>query len=269
MNIEKLEYSEIVTVGQGSPIIGVVGLVHGDEICGRAVLDGLKSLSPYGTLKLIYANLPAEKAETRFVEENLNRVFPGNPNGSLEQRIADRLKTRLFECDYIIDIHSTSYHTPPFVISTIDFPEYDELAAMTGLDKYLILGGEVANGNSLLDYCRTLGVPAISFEAGEHNNPSTVDNARSVVDNFLANLHITHEKCRMSVPDKYRFIEQVKVPSETFMVYPLVNFKELPAGAPYGRDENKEYSLSYDCIPILFSPKFIDHDVFIAAERIE
>ena len=43
MNITTLDNSSIIEIGKGKPVVGIVGLVHGDELCGRAALDYFKS----------------------------------------------------------------------------------------------------------------------------------------------------------------------------------------------------------------------------------
>ncbi len=68
-----------------------------------------KSLS--GTLILVHiANLPGFQRRTIYYNphdwKNLNRVFPGDPQGSLSQRIAHLLKKEVIDrCDYLIDLH--------------------------------------------------------------------------------------------------------------------------------------------------------------------
>lgn len=118
-----LENSKVITLGDGQyPIIGVVGLVHGKEIVGRKVLDQLERELPAelktGQVKLIYANLAAEKAGEDLIETNLNIAFPGKPNGTLEERTAFQLRSHLNGCHWVLDMHSTEMDYGAFVVST-------------------------------------------------------------------------------------------------------------------------------------------------------
>src|SRR3989344_5657592 len=123
--------SEIIELGNGKPVIGVVGLCHENERSGRVVLDNLATnLKPIiGRVKLIYANRIAEEVNKRKLDSDLNRVFPEDKLGNLEERTAFSLAPHLAECDYVLDIHSTSYPTEPFAISTIDSEAFDSLSS--------------------------------------------------------------------------------------------------------------------------------------------
>lgn len=267
----RLTNSEIVEIGEGKLVIGIVGLVHGDEPCGRAILDELvaSNLKPKGKLKIIYANLEAEKQNKRGVEGNLNRSFNGK-QGTLEERTAVELSAYLSDCDFVIDIHSTSYPTEPFVISTIDNSKFDKLASFTGLDKYVIMAGDMASGTSLIDEVSRRGGIGISFEAGTHNDNNSVLVARKVVNNLLINLKMLEGEGIIKTPEKFYGRFKIAKPSETFKAYDTIkNFELLKAGTSYGRDEFKEYSLDEDGYPFLFSDKLIDGLVFLMADKIK
>jgi predicted deacylase len=96
-------------------VLALVAGVHGYEYPPILALYRLKekirpdSLS--GTLVLVHvANLPGFQKRIIYYNphdwKNLNRVFPGNPEGSLSERIAFALKTEVIDkCDALIDMH--------------------------------------------------------------------------------------------------------------------------------------------------------------------
>lgn len=101
--------------GTPGPTTLVLGGMQGDEYEGPVAIDNLAhELEPSsltGRLILMPAvNLPALETGRRLSPldgRNLNREFPGNPRGSLTQRIAHFLVDRLLpECDHVIDLHS-------------------------------------------------------------------------------------------------------------------------------------------------------------------
>lgn len=107
-----------VTVIHGAEKGGVLALVagvHGFEYPPILALYRIKNLvSPAdlaGTLILVHiANLPGFQKRIIYYNpfdwKNLNRVFPGAPNGTLSERIAFVLKKEIVEkCDYLIDLH--------------------------------------------------------------------------------------------------------------------------------------------------------------------
>ncbi|MBC7967599.1 MAG: succinylglutamate desuccinylase/aspartoacylase family protein, partial [Fuerstia sp.] len=106
----------ITTVANGTgPTALVLGGNHGDEYQGQiAALKLARELTPEmvtGRIILIPSlNFPAARAATRLSPldgMNMNRAFPGNPEGSVTSQIAHFLTTVLFPLsDVVIDIHS-------------------------------------------------------------------------------------------------------------------------------------------------------------------
>ncbi len=109
-------YIPMTVVAQGpGPTVLVLAGNHGDEYQGQiAIMKLARELSPArvkGRILLIPSlNFPAAIAATRLSPldgMNLNRAFPGNPEGSVTSQIAHFLTTVLFPlADVVIDIHS-------------------------------------------------------------------------------------------------------------------------------------------------------------------
>jgi predicted deacylase len=104
----------IIARGKG-PTVLALGGNHGDEYQGQIALMKLAGeLTPEmvtGRIILIPSlNLPAARAATRLSPldgMNMNRAFPGNPEGPVTSQIAHYLSTVLFPLsDVVIDIHS-------------------------------------------------------------------------------------------------------------------------------------------------------------------
>lgn len=107
-----------VTVINGSKPGGVLALVagvHGYEYPPILALYRLKeNIDPAtlsGTLILVHiANLQSFQKRIIYYNphdwKNLNRVFPGDPEGTISQRVAYVLKKEVVDrCDYLIDLH--------------------------------------------------------------------------------------------------------------------------------------------------------------------
>jgi N-alpha-acetyl-L-2,4-diaminobutyrate deacetylase len=102
-----------VANGQG-PAVLVLGGCHGDEYEGQvAALKLFRELDPgqvSGRVIIIPClSIEASKAGTRVWPSgvNLNRVFPGSPDGGPAEQLADFLTRELFpRVDAVIDIHS-------------------------------------------------------------------------------------------------------------------------------------------------------------------
>jgi predicted deacylase len=96
-------------------VLALVAGVHGAEYPPVLATYRLKSLidpkALAGTVLLVHiANLPSYQRRTIYFNpfdwKNLNRVFPGDPNGTLSQRIAHVLTTEIVDrCDALVDMH--------------------------------------------------------------------------------------------------------------------------------------------------------------------
>jgi N-alpha-acetyl-L-2,4-diaminobutyrate deacetylase len=104
----------IVARGKG-PTVLVLGGNHGDEYQGQiAAMKLARELTPEmvtGRIILIPSlNFPAARAATRLSPldgMNMNRAFPGQPEGAVTSQVAHYLTTVLFPlADVVIDIHS-------------------------------------------------------------------------------------------------------------------------------------------------------------------
>ena len=114
----------VVANGDG-PTALLTGGNHGDEYEGPAALFELaRSLDPAevsGRIIIVPAlNYPAFRAATRtspIDRGNLNRSFPGRPDGSLTEKIADYVTRHLIPlADIVLDFHSGG--------KTLDFLPY-------------------------------------------------------------------------------------------------------------------------------------------------
>jgi N-alpha-acetyl-L-2,4-diaminobutyrate deacetylase len=101
----------------------VLGGVHGDEPEGQVAALGLARETPLDDVRgrLIVVpcvSIDAARAFTRLWPSgaNLNRSFPGSPNGPPDGQLADYLTRRLFpRADVVVDMHSggrSSMHLP-------------------------------------------------------------------------------------------------------------------------------------------------------------
>ena len=101
--------------GGDGPVTLLLGGCHGDEYEAPVALANLagelRGMAVQGTVIVVPSvNLPATLSGTRLSPLdglNLNREFPGNPRGSVTQRLAHAISTQLVPlCDHVIDLHS-------------------------------------------------------------------------------------------------------------------------------------------------------------------
>jgi predicted deacylase len=159
------------------PTVGVVSGLHGDEISTAELVLSLLPLLPpddlAGTVLLIPMASPLTfESATRSTAHdmaNLNRVFPGNPAGTVTEMLAHALVDQVLAgCDAIVDLHSEPdsmgircLYTPP--------PDDDHgrrsfaLAQASGNPILYLTEGMPG---MLTTVARARGVPAVMPETG-------------------------------------------------------------------------------------------------------
>jgi uncharacterized protein len=106
---------ERLTFGSGSPSVAVVGGLHGNELNGLHTCNILAGLLSHvrlqGTVHIVPAvNVFGMDQGTKrwpFDDRDINKAFPGDPEGSVVERIAYALLEHT-DADVCIDVHSAS-----------------------------------------------------------------------------------------------------------------------------------------------------------------
>ena len=114
------DYTARIPVGvaigdEEGPGLAVIGGVHGTEYAAQDATvefwDEIDASQLKGSVRVVLcADTAALEGHSAYVNpidgENLNRMWPGDADGSLTQRIAHRITTEVIEqCDAVIDVH--------------------------------------------------------------------------------------------------------------------------------------------------------------------
>lgn len=108
----------IVSIGEGARTVGIVAGVHGNEpeslFIVRELLARLKTTNLSRRVKILAGANPFGlmygTREAAFDALDLNRSFPGNPDGTLTQRTAYAIFEEFRACEVVVDIHSIVNH---------------------------------------------------------------------------------------------------------------------------------------------------------------
>lgn len=165
---------EVIRGKLDGPTLFVSAAVHGDELNGveicKRLLDmrQLKEIS--GTLLVIpIVNVFGFNNLSRYLPDrrDLNRSFPGSPNGSLASRLAHVFMTEVVsKATHGIDLHTGPVHRRNLaqIRADIDHQETLELAEAFGIP--VIIKSNVRDG-SLRQAVLERDVPMLLFEGGE------------------------------------------------------------------------------------------------------
>lgn len=104
-----------LTGSADGPRVGIAGGTHGDEPVTvetvRRLLIELESRELRGSVVAIPCTNPhalqALSRHTPVDELDLNRQFPGDPDGTFSQRLAHVVWSEIENCDYLIDFHGS------------------------------------------------------------------------------------------------------------------------------------------------------------------
>jgi uncharacterized protein len=168
-----------VTVARGEedgPILYVTSALHGDEINGiaivRRLLDGLDKTLVRGTLVAVpVANRFGFDARDRYLPDrrDLNRCFPGDPQGHLGARIADVLFRKVvLGCDAGVDLHTAASGNANLCHLRGDAGDARVRPLLRAFGTPVMVDGAGPKG-SLRRAATDAGVPTILYEAGEPN----------------------------------------------------------------------------------------------------
>ena len=102
--------------GLSGPKIAILACVHGDESYSLNVFRRLKKLHLLkGEISFYLVHPQAFTQKKRFIDEDLNRAF-SKDSKSCEGNLTKIIKRELEKFDYVIDLHSTTSKTAPFLI---------------------------------------------------------------------------------------------------------------------------------------------------------
>ncbi len=163
----------IVNGKMPGPTLCLTAAVHGDELNGiemvRRVLHEIEPKKLSGAvIGVPIVNVQGFRRGSRYLPDrrDLNRYFPGNPNGSAAARIAHALfKEVIAHCDALVDLHTGSFERANLPQIRADLRNPDVVTLTQGFGSMVVLHSKPTVGT--LRHAATLaGIPAVTVEAG-------------------------------------------------------------------------------------------------------
>ncbi len=184
----------------GPTIIFTAGM-HGNEPSGIFALHDIineikeKNISINGNIYAISGNLTALKEGTRYIKQDLNRMWTSERmelinSGNIKKigeetiqqlniyNVINNILTTEEGPFYFMDLHTTSSETTPFLtvndsIINRKFTEQFPVPLILGIEEYL--------DGPLLSYLNELGYVAFGFEGGQHDSLSSIENHKAFI----------------------------------------------------------------------------------------
>ncbi len=248
---------QVIELGDGKPEVAVVGGIHGDEPCGPIAINRLLAEEPSveRPVKFIIANEEALEAGVRYLDTDLNRAFPGDPDADLhENRLAYDLAREIQDCTTLA-LHSTqSYADPIGVIKS-----FDEVARAIypRLPVNVVIETDEHTDGRLIEYPHTIEV-----ECGLQGTADAADNGYELVRAFLVAtgvLRQDEDETRLDAPERDEvsvFRLEGPIPKPEAERYDVLaeNFTKVDAGEAFARADDDEIVAEKSFYPVLLSP---------------
>ena len=194
------------------PAVLICGALHGNEHAGvsaaQRVMEQLERERPpvRGEVIAVVGNLQALEKGRRFLSVDLNRCWgdgcaapPGSPEEA-EQRELIEIIEAIPGPLVVLDLHTTSGRSPPFTIMSDALRNRRIAFALPGP---VLLGLEESIDGTMLAYVTERGHTAVVVEAGQHDDPNSVEIHEAVIWLGLAAAGVVE-------PDGTRFRDRMR-----------------------------------------------------------
>ncbi len=208
----------IIHGAKPGPVLALVAGMHGMEytpiLALQRMRDAIDARTLTGTLILVHvANMPSFLGRTIYYSpadnKNLNRVFPGNPEGTLSERIADVITREVVErATHLVDLHcgdgNESLRPYLYWITTGGAAVAEagrQMALAFGMDHIVVDRERPTDPKASLYLSNTAitrGKPALTIESGGMGEIDTDSILR--IERGIAGL-LKHLKMRSDGPD--------------------------------------------------------------------
>ena len=196
--------------GRPGPHVGLLSLMHGNELAGAIVLDHLlrAGLRPKtGRLSFVFLNIaafdrfdPQRPTLSRFLDEDMNRVWDeailDGPRHSIELDRARVIRPFVESLDVLLDLHSMLWPSEALILCGVP-AKGRAMATAMGTPSLVVADHGHVNGRRLIDHTRfsSSDTPytACLVEAGQHWEQTTVDTMMASVAGLLRHLDIVEQ----------------------------------------------------------------------------
>lgn len=262
------KYYQHLTFGDGSPRIAIVGCTHGDEPLGKFVIGSLiKDIIPIkGSISFFIAHPLALKKKKRFIEQDLNRSFPGKMNGKIEERIAYELKKTLSSFDVVIDIHATNSNIDSLAIVTKQNKKVTTFLNHIPIKKIGLARSSVFGGHELINHTKM----GVALEYGPDKKGTNHHRVTQDIKHILINLGII-AGVKKSYPAKeiYTITDQYHTPKKFKASNKLKDFQLIRKGQMIGMVRNKKIYSDKNFYPLFLGKGKYKGTLALVADKVE
>lgn len=238
---------------------------HGDEKIGYAVAREIKELNiNENTLSIQMANERAFELNKRYIDQDLNRSFPGKKQGNYEERLAYKLSPMIKSADIVIDIHSTTSDLKDTLIVTkLDKKTREYIEVIQ--PKYVLIMNPTKD-NALISQAKV----GIAFEYGKDEELVTLEKTVLGIKKLLKYLEIINFSLLPvnTTTDYFNVVSTVPKSKDSELLNNIENYKLVRKDQAYAKEGERLLIAQEDFYPILFGQKNYEDIFGFKGERI-
>ncbi len=240
--------ARVIRGAEPGPTGFVTGALHGDELNGTGAIRSLIADTSWnlrrGTLVMIpVLNVLGFERHSRYLPDrrDLNRCFPGNPEGSMASRMAHVIFHALVKrCDFGIDLHTAAVRRTNYPNVRTDYSNAKCMRMAEAFGASVILDGRGPRG-SFRREATFSGCPTIVVEGGEvwKVEPSVVECMTRGVQNVLKELEMMDgEPDVPTKPARIKHTKWVRAERGGFLDMHVAPGSTVVAGQPLASNSN-------------------------------
>lgn len=250
---------KVEVFGGNDPELSVIYSTHGDEVAGKKAIERFLEENPdfRRPVQFILANEKAFDMKRRFVDRDLNRSYPGDPESKIyEERIASEILKQVSGTK-VLDLHETDSKPVPFALFCSKDKDTVETLISTGVERAVEI--------SFTPGCGINVFGGVEVETGPKGSDQSVKMTERMLRNFLASQGAIEGDTDTAVPEIYSVTGMVERPdgdwSSKVQNFQFVEENQLVAESKQG--EKIEAKVGF--YPVLFSEGYEDMLGFEAA----
>ena len=208
---------------KNGPIVWITACIHGDEIGSTVTVHEIfKRICRKGLLKGKIYTFPLmnplgfEKSSRKINEEDLNRSFPGDKNGSLAERIAKNTLDTIMNTkpSLVIDLHNDWRKSIPYALidqipNLTNKKVYENTRILSRKIGFPVILDTDDTKKTITYNLLTKNIPALTLELGESYvvNEKNVENGVKAIWNVLSHLKMVknrNEKLNYIIPKEVK-----------------------------------------------------------------
>jgi len=248
------------------PIVYINACTHGNEKVGARILEAIEKISAKkGMIVTNIANREAFALDKRFIDQDLNRSFPGKLDGNHEERLACELLPLVQAADIVIDIHSTtSGRLSSVIVTKLDEATLD-IVRLINPKRVLLLSA--TENNALISSAKV----GIGFEYGKDQSIVTYRETLRGIMRILIGLGMTKGRFgRSEVKSEFYNVSDSFEKTEGFILEKgIKNFKLVRKGEVIAKNKKELVLAPKDFYPVLFGNSTYEKIFGFMGERMD